>query len=489
VLVGGRYRTVGHLVAVRAACGAVPNGPRTPGTAAAESPASDVYPQRTMTAPGTGSDAATDAATNGSLLDPRTLRFRDPRLELEYQTSAIGQVRRETVAVIPVSIGLWLLAGVLLPAFTPIPANVSTPVVLFMTVVLLVAIVPTRRVNTLGDVARVVIPLNILTATAILVLAVQGDAFERYAGPAIMLQSIFVVIGARRFVLSALLLATESVLLAAAAFATGLLAAYVVDLFLVVSTLAVTVGITYVLESTARTAWYQRRLIAELHAQVDRLFHQYLSPDVAAALLAEPGRAELGGELVEVSVLFVDLQGFTAYSERTSPGNVVGLLNEYFEAIVPIVFAEGGTVVQFAGDALMAIFNAPVRQPDHALHAARAALALQAAVGAIAADDPTRPRFRAGVNTGPVVVGNIGGQQMRNFTAIGDTTNLAARLQTFASPGQVVIGETTYAQIRGIARVRPLGTPALKGKSEPVAAYELLGLDLAAAPAPVPAST
>jgi class 3 adenylate cyclase len=418
-------------------------------------------------------------ALDRTLLDPRTLRFRDAELELAYQRSSIDQVRRETVAVIPVSVGLWLVAGVLLPAFTPIPVGVSTPVVLFMTVVLLLAVVPTRRVGTLGDVARVVVPLNILTAGSILVLAVQGHMFERYAGPAIMLESIFVVLGARRFVLSAVLLTFESVLLAAVALATGVLGTYVVDLFLVASTLAITVGITYVLESSARTGWYQQRLIAALHAQVDRLFHQYLSPDVAAALLAEPGRAELGGELVEVSVLFVDLQGFTAYSERTSPSDVVGLLNEYFETIVPIVFDEGGTVVQFAGDALMAIFNAPVRQADHALHAARAALALQAAVGSIAADDPTRPRFRAGVNTGPVVVGNIGGQQMRNFTAIGDTTNLAARLQTFAEPGQVVIGATTYAQIAGVARVRPLGTPALKGKSEPIAAYELLGLERA----------
>jgi class 3 adenylate cyclase len=424
-----------------------------------------------MTAPGAS------AVPDRSLLDPRTLRFRDPDLELEYEVSTIDQVRRETVAVIPVSVVLWLVAGALLPAFTPIPANVSTPVVLFMTAALVLAVVPARRVRTLGDIARLVVPLNILTAGSILILAVQGHVFERYAGPAIMLESIFVVIGARRFVLSAVLLSFECLLLAAVALVTGILGSYVVDLFLVASTLAITVAITYVLESTARTGWHQQRLIAALHAQVDRLFHQYLSPDVAAALLAEPGRAELGGELVEVSVLFVDLQGFTAYSERTSPGDVVGLLNEYFEAIVPIVFEEGGTVVQFAGDALMAIFNAPVRQPDHAVHAARAALALQAAVGSIAADDPTRPRFRAGVNTGPAVVGNVGGRQMRNFTAIGDTTNLAARLQTFAEPGQVVIGETTYAQIAGIARVRALGTPPLKGKSEPVAAYELLGLE------------
>jgi class 3 adenylate cyclase len=417
------------------------------------------------------------ASSEASLLDPRTLRFRDRGLELEYERATIDQVRRETLAVIPVSIVLWVLAGVLLPGFTLIPATVSAPVVLGMVIVLIAAALPARRLRTLNGVARLIVPLNILTAAAILVLAAQGGQFERYAGPAIMLQSIFVVLGARRFVLSAVLLANETVLLTAAALAIGVLGSYVVDLFIVVSTLAITVGITYVLEFSARTAWYQRRLIATLHAQVSRLFHQYLSPDVATALLAEPNRSELGGELVEVSVLFIDLQGFTAFSERAAPDAVVGLLNEYFEAVVPIVFGEGGTIVQFAGDALMAIFNAPVRQPDHALHAARAALTLQAVVAAIAADDATRPRFRAGVNTGPAIVGNVGALEMRNFTAIGDTTNLAARLQTFAQPGQVVVSETTYAQIAGVARVRPLGAPPLKGKSQPISVYELLGLD------------
>ena len=412
-----------------------------------------------------------------SLLDPRTLRFRDPDLERDYERETIDQVRRESLAVIPVSVVLWLVAGLLLPAFTPIAANVSTPVVAFMAVALLLSTVPTRRVRTLGDISRLIIPFNILTAAAILYLAVKGGQFERYAAPAILLQSIFIVIGARRFVIAAIVLTSQSVLLATFALLDGKLGGYIVDLFLVVSTLAITVGITHLLESAARTGWHQRRVIAALHAQVNQLFHQYLSPDVAAALLAEPNRSELGGELVEISVLFVDLKGFTAYSERTAPSEVVRLLNEYFEAIVPIVFEEGGTIVEFAGDALMAIFNAPVRQPEHALHASRAALALQMAVGSIAADDPTRPRFRAGVNTGPAVVGNVGARQMQNFTAIGDTTNLAARLQTFAEPGQVVIGAATYAKVAGIARVRLLGTPQLKGKTDSVAVYELLGLD------------
>jgi adenylate cyclase len=132
-------------------------------------------------------------------------------------------------------------------------------------------------------------------------------------------------------------------------------------------------------------------------------------------------------------------------------------------------------VVQFMGDAMMAIFNAPNPQPDHALRAARSALAMQRAVAELPSAGE-RPRFRIGLNTGPAIVGNIGAAEIRNFLAIGDTTNLAARLQTYAPEGSVVIGAGTYDLIREHAVVRELGAPELKGKSQPVEVYELLGL-------------
>ena len=147
------------------------------------------------------------------------------------------------------------------------------------------------------------------------------------------------------------------------------------------------------------------------------------------------------------------------------------MLNAAFGAVVPIVFREGGTVVQFMGDALMAIFNAPHPQPDHALRAARAALAMQKAVTELP-EAGSHPMFRVGINSGPALVGNIGGAEMRNFA----TTNLAARLQTYAAEGSVVIGASTYDQVREQAVVRSLGAPALKGKSHSVKVYELIGL-------------
>jgi len=197
---------------------------------------------------------------------------------------------------------------------------------------------------------------------------------------------------------------------------------------------------------------------------------------VATALLADPAQAELGGATVEITVLFADLRGFTSFSERSSPHDVVTMLNRNFGVAVPVVLEEGGTISQFMGDAIMVLFNAPSRQPDHAFRAARAGLGLQAAVDKIAAGRAGWPRFRVGINSGPVVVGNIGSAELRNFTAIGDTANLAARLETSAQEGQVVIGKATYELLRDVAVVRPLGPLQVKGKETAVEAYVLTGL-------------
>jgi class 3 adenylate cyclase/uncharacterized membrane protein YqjE len=213
---------------------------------------------------------------------------------------------------------------------------------------------------------------------------------------------------------------------------------------------------------------------ARLYRQLDGLFRQYMSPDVATALLADPTQAALGGDLAEVTVLFADLRGFTPFSEKTSPDRVVAMLNQYFGQAVPVLLANGGTVVQFVGDAVMALFNAPARQPDHALRAARAALGMQEVIEALAEREPDWPRFRVGVNTGPALIGNIGSDEFRNFTAIGDTVNLAARLeQEVAEAGQVVLGPATHTAIADLAVARRLEPIEIKGKRHPVAPWVL----------------
>jgi class 3 adenylate cyclase len=215
---------------------------------------------------------------------------------------------------------------------------------------------------------------------------------------------------------------------------------------------------------------------ARLYHQIDALFRQYMSPDVAKELLADPDKAALGGDVRPVTAFFADLRGFTAFSEKATPEQIVVMLNRYFELATAAILAEGGTVVQFVGDALMALFNAPAQQPDHPLRAARAALAMQAAVEPVAAATPGWPRFRVGINTGPALVGNIGSAALRNFNAMGDAVNVAARLETEAKPGQVVIGESTRARLPSEAQVEAMGELAVKGRRSPVLAYRLLGL-------------
>jgi class 3 adenylate cyclase len=210
--------------------------------------------------------------------------------------------------------------------------------------------------------------------------------------------------------------------------------------------------------------------------RLDELFSPYLSPQLMARLRHEPGAADLGGEERDVSVLFADLQGFTAFSERSTPPEVVAMLNAYWAQVVPAVAAEDGMIERFAGDAVMVVFNAAADQPDHALRAARAALAFADASEAVAAGRPDWPRFRVGVNSGPAVIGNVGAAQQQSFTAIGDTTNLAARLQAAAEPGRVVVGSATHAALAGLAVFEPLAPLDLKGKSGLVEAFVLVEL-------------
>jgi adenylate cyclase len=210
---------------------------------------------------------------------------------------------------------------------------------------------------------------------------------------------------------------------------------------------------------------------SRLYAELGTLFRQYLSPDVAAALLADPGQAALGGSIVEVTALFADLRGFTTFSEQVDPAEIVTMLNRYHGVAVPCILDNGGTVVQFVGDALLALFNAPARQPDHASRAVRAGLGLQAAVDAIAEGRPGWPRFRVGINTGAALVGNIGSEALRGFNAMGDAVNVAARLQSLAQPGQVVVGDATMKQLDAETVAYSLGELTVKGRLQTVRAY------------------
>ncbi len=213
--------------------------------------------------------------------------------------------------------------------------------------------------------------------------------------------------------------------------------------------------------------------------RVDELFRPYLPGQFAARARADPAHAGLGsGEEREVTVLFADLSGFTSYSERHAPTDVVELLNAVWTASVPIVTREDGLIESFAGDGLLVIFNALGDQPDHALRAARTAIGIRKAVDALGADrSDAAPRFHIGINTGPAFVGSVGAAGRRTFSAIGNTTNLGARLQGVAGPGEIVVGDTTWSQLGDTARGESLPELRVKGKADPVGAWRLDGLD------------
>lgn len=409
-------------------------------------------------------------------LNPWTLRFLDHELERSYQQADQAEGVRRTRTASLVATVVWLLVALVGPPAIGIPSGSTWLISGAMTVLLLGSATVSRWATTQRRRDAIGLGQQLAAAFAALLLTAVTGTFRVYAMPAIMLTSVFGFSVTRHPFVGAIGVGVAyCVLFLAFAVALGIGPQLPLQVFVVIAAVVAGWVGAYLLERSQRAAFAQGRLVSELHARVDALLHQYLAPEVASTLIRDPGLAALGGREEEVTVLFADLRGYTAFAEHASPAAVVEMLNAAFGVAVPAVLAEGGTVVQFMGDALMVIFNAPHPQPDHALRAARAALAMQRAVGELPGAS-TRPRFRVGINSGPALVGNIGAAEIRNFSAIGDTTNLAARLQTFATEGSVVIGAGTYQLVREHVIVRPLGSPELKGKADPVEVYELLGL-------------
>jgi class 3 adenylate cyclase len=210
--------------------------------------------------------------------------------------------------------------------------------------------------------------------------------------------------------------------------------------------------------------------------RVDELFRPYLPQQFAARARTDPTHARLGsGEEREITVLFADLSGFTSYSERHPPTEVVELLNAVWTSVVPIVTREDGLIESFAGDGLLVIFNALGDQPDHAARAVRTAVAIRETVDRLGSGRPEPiPRFHIGINTGSAFVGSVGAAGRRTFSAIGDTTNLGARLQAAAGAGEIVVGEATWSGLEGSVAGDALDPLRVKGKRELVHAWRLV---------------
>ena len=221
----------------------------------------------------------------------------------------------------------------------------------------------------------------------------------------------------------------------------------------------------------------QRQLEAEVQ-QVRGTFERYVSPRVVQQLLSDPSRVQLGGLRQEVAIFFADLRGFTAFSEGLDPESLFKVLNRYLTLGAQAVLAEGGTLDKFMGDAVMAIFNAPLAQPDYPIRAVRAALSLQQAIKNlhVERDMVKELTFGVGIGTGSAVVGNVGSPQLQNYTAIGDSVNLASRLQEYAEPGQILIEDQTYQLVKDHIRVGEVGKIHFKGYRKLKMVYEVRGL-------------
>jgi adenylate cyclase len=213
--------------------------------------------------------------------------------------------------------------------------------------------------------------------------------------------------------------------------------------------------------------------------QVKRLFSRYVPRDVYNQLIADPTRAALGGKRRHMTVLFSDVRGFTAMSEKATPEDVVGQLNEYFSRMVQVLFAHHGTLDKFVGDMIMGLFGAPLDDEEHAEHAVQAALAMSRALdelnGNWAAAGKPQLDIGVGISTGDMVAGNIGSDTIMSYTVIGDTVNLGARLESLNKEygTRVIISEATRAELKGRYDIRPLGDVTVKGKSTPVAIFEV----------------
>jgi adenylate cyclase len=228
----------------------------------------------------------------------------------------------------------------------------------------------------------------------------------------------------------------------------------------------------------ASLLWYYLTTVRE-RERIRRAFSFYLSPDMIDLVTANPESLDLGGEEIDATAVMTDLQGFTALAENMTPREAVALLNTYFTEITASVFETGGTLIKFIGDAVFAIWGAPVRIEDHATRACLAAIAM-AKVGSRPGTD-ARIRglvTRIAVHTGPMVVGNLGSTQRFDYTAIGDSVNLVSRLEGLnkAFGTTVLASDATIAATDGRFITRPLGRARVVGRSEPVEIHELLGV-------------
>lgn len=213
---------------------------------------------------------------------------------------------------------------------------------------------------------------------------------------------------------------------------------------------------------------------------IRRVFGRYLSDEIVNSLLETPDGLKLGGEKRKVTIMMSDLRGFSSMSERLPPESVVKLLNNHLSKMTDIIDRYGGTIDEFIGDAILVIFGAPQIYEDSAERGVACALAMQVAMDEVNAKNEAEglPRIEMGigVDTGEVIVGNIGSRKRAKYGVVGRHVNLAARIESFTVGGQALISQSTYDEVAGIVRLFDQITISAKGSSDPVVIYDVAGL-------------
>jgi adenylate cyclase len=214
--------------------------------------------------------------------------------------------------------------------------------------------------------------------------------------------------------------------------------------------------------------------------KIKRAFSSYVARQVVDEILKHPDEYTFNGERRNVTVIFCDMRGFTPLTERLPPEEVVAALNDFYSLMIDLTIKNEGYLNKFLGDAVMAIFGAPTAYPDHCMRAVKTALAMQAAVAELSAQRVAQGKeamsIGIGISAGEAVAGSVGTEFQTEYTVIGDRVNLAARLESNAKPGQILVSEETYHQVADQVTATCLGQISVKGKEEPITVFEISGL-------------
>lgn len=209
-------------------------------------------------------------------------------------------------------------------------------------------------------------------------------------------------------------------------------------------------------------------------------FGKYVTSEVVDMILKNPDEKWFKGEIIDATVMFADIRGFTSFSEKRDPAEVVNVLNEYFTMATEIIFKYGGHVDKFIGDEIMSVFGAIVEQKGHPAKAVMAAVALQNELKdrnlQKQKSEDTAIRVGIGISTGELIAGNIGSNKRMEYTVIGDIVNVASRLTRLAGPDEIVISDSVYQMVSDIVVAEQVEPVAVKGKAEPVLTYKVSGI-------------